>query len=658
MPATSRVPLRVELVDGGGSVDGDLIGPGFIVASTLAVLEQTTTPGAVGWVHGDTAANNGGYFRENTQWTKVLDLSPSGYDAGDITVSTSGFAGGRLEDAGNVQSLAAVLNGLTLGNTIAEVLAALATTDPAGSINAGRLPALPPLLGTLQHLLISGGRRVVGTDSPVLIGGTLQQNPGSASNITGITSWGPSTDKISGAVTGPVYVRLRIAKADFPTFPALSELSNYVLTARPSGDPNSPEASGAFAAITQIVVTDATYWYAYVRVNADYPVDPDVYLQIITPAEWRGRPAPGLVDPESLDAEAAATGEQIPQRASDTVWRWIGAPATWSRVGDTGAIPFAKLPHNSVRILADGSGTGITVATSNTTRRNTLTGFSPAFDLDTRANQSGIIEIEARLSITTRSANVGFGPGLEQTYSLEGFTFAQTLIASTAWSAGDDNGVLIESVDIYAGTVLLGTLSLYLAKDAANETGYYLTYDPDSSAPSTSNFALSNVVESAFVAQEGTSNTPTWTTLLDYNPSGGYALMRRQGNELPAGQDFSPALTAEHDDEILHIQFQISNGSSNAGRIWSMPLEIKCSDWRLGTPGSASGVDMSNVPIDASWTAGAFISDNEAGRPGDSPAGSDSWARVAIYKGFNGRIAFCLAAADTFIQRVRVRRHT
>ena len=169
----------------------------------------------------------------------------------------------------------------------------------------------------------------------------------------------------------------------------------------------------------------------------------------------------------------------------------------------------------AVTQLMDGAGIGITVANSGQLQRNSLTGFTPTFDLDDAEHQAGIFQVKATLRFSTRSANtIGFDqdsadPLIET--RVTGFAFASAVRASTAYAGSADNGIEIGEATIYNGAAILGVVKLLLAKDGNNVLGYYLSYAPSSGSV---NFALPMTIEAAFIHNDGPVPTPPVTTSL------------------------------------------------------------------------------------------------------------------------------------------------
>ena len=144
----------------------------------------------------------------------------------------------------------------------------------------------------------------------------------------------------------------------------------------------------------------------------------------------------------------------------------------------------------AITTLADGPGTGITVTSAGQVKRDPLTGFAPAFDLSA-ANQSGIIEIEATLDISTRApAAVGFDAAAGTRTRIQGWTHASRVLAASAYSGSSDEGVEIGRAAAFNGSTELGSIKYLLAKDGSDNLGYYLSYEPKDGTGS-QNFAIS-----------------------------------------------------------------------------------------------------------------------------------------------------------------------
>ncbi len=157
-----------------------------------------------------------------------------------------------------------------------------------------------------------------------------------------------------------------------------------------------------------------------------------------------------------------------------------GSVSRWAESDSTDTIPPNKLPAAATQSLHAGPGNGLTINSSGqAARRSSLTQFTPAFNLANRDKNLGIITVQAKLRLTRRFVDtIGFDQRTpaRRGIALEGMAFASAVKADTAYSATANNGEKIGEAVIYNGATTLGTVSLYVARDANNALGYYLTY--------------------------------------------------------------------------------------------------------------------------------------------------------------------------------------
>ena len=184
-----------------------------------------------------------------------------------------------------------------------------------------------------------------------------------------------------------------------------------------------------------------------------------------------------------------------------TVVRTPGTPVDWAEFGNTDDIPLTKIPvmdnahlpalidedkiprhiTRSVNLL-DGAGTGLIISSSGAPAYAAPTGMTTAFDLDDASNQAGTLQVEGIISMSNRLSNtIAFNQAANQddavtTTTISGITFLNSVRMSTVYNSPANLGVLIGSATVYKGTSELGTLSLYISRDANNVMGYSLVY--------------------------------------------------------------------------------------------------------------------------------------------------------------------------------------
>ena len=137
--------------------------------------------------------------------------------------------------------------------------------------------------------------------------------------------------------------------------------------------------------------------------------------------------------------------------------------------------------------LGDGPGVGTFFSSLNGVHRSTFTLFSPTFDLDTAANQHGLVIGRVTLTLSGRSStSTGFTDGHDTVHRFGGFVSYRDVVAASALfnasaartSGGLAGGVALDSVDYYDATTPAGDVTVYIARNANNELGYYYEYAP------------------------------------------------------------------------------------------------------------------------------------------------------------------------------------
>ena len=215
-----------------------------------------------------------------------------------------------------------------------------------------------------------------------------------------------------------------------------------------------------------------------------------------------------------------ATMEAVGWYIYDTDTEWTlkpGVAAPWAVQGQPEPRTLLAITQ-----LHDGTATGLSVPDPQTGTRTAGAPvlFSPAFDLDDDDHQTGIVELEATLTIATPAAPSSYSftslsSNNDAVRSIEraGFAFASTLRDTTAYSSSAENGVKIGAdVPVYSSSTHVGNLRLFVAKNASNELGYYTTWTNVGTGSTAVSFGLD--IEGVFLHQDGVapSNLPTTCT--------------------------------------------------------------------------------------------------------------------------------------------------
>ena len=203
-------------------------------------------------------------------------------------------------------------------------------------------------------------------------------------------------------------------------------------------------------------------------------------------------------------------GNQInvkPGTAFRTTSKW-GISPIYSTSGNLDSASSTASPaHNVLTELYSGV-TGMSLATTNGAQRQSLTGFSPNFRLtDTDV---GIILSSTDWSIPSHST---VQLSLRSETHVVDQTFLSTLRTSVAYDGSADTGVEISKAELWTGSgvsspVKIGDISLYIAKNSANDVGFYFSF-----APATPGYNTAGQIYCNFSASLVRSDVPPSPTL-------------------------------------------------------------------------------------------------------------------------------------------------
>ena len=320
--------------------------------------------------------------------------------------------------------------------------------------------------------------------------------------------------------------------------------------------------------------------------------------------------------------------------ASENTRAWRASHAT-GRLGTTA--------------LADGPGAGLFISSLTATRPSAFTLFSPTFDLDDAANQHGLALGSVTLTLSGRSSqSIGFGDGNDSVHRFAGFISYRELAQSTVYQAGTHLGVALDSVDFYDATTKSGTVTVYLARNAANQLGYHYVYTPESGYVGSGHTNVASTLE-VFYEHSGTfvlpATTRTVETLVDYQTS--FAIGTSAQIEEVSGATLSRVLTSADDEKDLEIDYVLYQTTPGAGvnrDTWGVPIRMLGEDWRTAR-NSIDGTALSaSSGIGTLWQIAGQ-------RLGHASVG---WTRGVLAKTADNKPAFAIDPAGG-IARVRMR---
>ena len=181
--------------------------------------------------------------------------------------------------------------------------------------------------------------------------------------------------------------------------------------------------------------------------------------------------------------------------------QWIltpGSPAEWAQLGNPAIIPRDKLP-NILDALLNQSGNGQSVTAGTLDNYGGFNTLTPNFKTNLSAN-AGMLFVSGNMRLQTLFSNLTINliPGTQ--FEFTGRTVAD-VNASTAYAANMTNGVPVYRFNVYNSNTLCGTHTMYFAKDASSNLGYYWHYDGDDC--SNTNWAVLITMTKTHLAQRG-----------------------------------------------------------------------------------------------------------------------------------------------------------
>lgn len=161
-----------------------------------------------------------------------------------------------------------------------------------------------------------------------------------------------------------------------------------------------------------------------------------------------------------------------------------GSAVYWAQPGYEGTIPPALFPSHNVQALFDGAATTLSITSAITSVVGQARYFSPVFDLDDADKQDGFFVFGATLRMTRRDVTtMGFGIARATEARFNGIVTPVDLRAASPYAVGAANGVIVDSIGVYDGAALQGTLELReIRRSSTNAAGYAWTYAAESGA--------------------------------------------------------------------------------------------------------------------------------------------------------------------------------
>ena len=430
---------------------------------------------ATGWAYQQTTTR----FSENTGSVRVAVYSDTNYGtqqkirSANAWVQVTGATGGGLSQAevdaridarrpnpftnADETKLDGIENNATADQTPAEIVTGLEGLTGGDRLSASAVRGIEDGLSEKHQEIVdsfSGGTYTQSTPDAQI--GEVRSSSSGSTIPTGI-AWGITTLTQAGQISNG-WVQLRILKAD------KDDLASFRLVV---GQTNYPATSWRFVADSapaqiwayyeQQVPTIADGTVLIVERKQRLRMDEDVRIGTL--------PA---VHPSYYGTEDSA---------DDIGYHLLEG---YSVAGTDNRIPLSRLPFED-ETLHTGATANFQITTTQVSNRQPLQLFSPAFDLDDTDNQTGVFALQSTLGFASRTSTaIGWTQAqapVVVTAMLSGRAFATALRASSVYAAaGTRQGLEIWSQTIWHGTTSLGVLRLVLARNAANQVGFYFDW--------------------------------------------------------------------------------------------------------------------------------------------------------------------------------------
>ena len=410
-----------------------------------------------------------------------------------------------------------------------------------------------------------------------------------------VTAVNDATITVGGGGTGAVVP----SGNSFPANPTVGDRFNLLVNVTQTGfeivTPVTANLSGVTAARANLSDTSTLISYPSGATHAPYrnrtayvkvPNRPDPTMVIVNGTSYpvtsaglpntfilTGSTATTLVVGTPATVNVTYTGGQVlhPDIQFDPseyeyagIMGWIHAPTSWT---ESELIALIQRTRDvqvvaGIDVLHRGPGIGLSIASANSDATGQLQLVSPTFDLDDADKQHGELILEARFNMTNRSSNlISFDEGSTSQDTaitmtrVADLTFASDVRNSTTFLFSQPgNGVVTGSADVFKSGNKLGDITLYLAKNASNQLGFYLHWDGDAGSDS---FALNLELDIVFSPTDVPSGTAAPVVLWDVTNTG--TLPQYGFITLPS---ISRALTAADDNRT--VRFEIAATSTNA----------------------------------------------------------------------------------------------
>ena len=464
---------------------------------TLSELNAVSSPqaGELGVVYGDTPANNGVYFRTNTAWSRIADLTPATIPA-DRLPQASGSASGII-NAAEYAKINSAIDGADLHNTPALFNSSLASDDAvllddasvtsgselkeisiaeldkrwkqttdSGSVPLSHLPANTQIV---SRAVQSGGNRPW-PDNNIQFCGPPRLTRYSQSDIATIAaSCGTSTTRTSGFLMTPAYFVMRFRITAYPNQPSLTDVPKLRAGYSDTESGLAPVVPGD---LTTLGSSDG-WWYFETSARLPAAV-PGFVVEIDEPTTLDLDLAPNTVTPADLRFAPGANQD--------------GRAITIENDNE-----FGSQFINDTRQLYNGPLTGIPV--TNATGTSALARNNLTESLNLNSEPHGIIAGAWTPSLATRSSNSITFHNSTDTITVNFTSTIEAIAREPIYNGSNQFGYILATTDILFGATQLGDAVLYAARHGDGSVSLVERYEAQTGHTQSVNFNIPSRLE-------------------------------------------------------------------------------------------------------------------------------------------------------------------
>ena len=322
-----------------------------------------------------------------------------------------------------------------------------------------------------RALQVSGNVPWPSGNTTIEIAGPISQT--AATSIQSGTTW---SDTISIDASGaqfyqsPANFLIRFDISEYATLPTIADLANAGVRI---GHQNSSRVQQITSLTAISVPADPNHLYAAAAIPSK-PAGDGLILEMYRKLTIDIDLAPNTVAPADLIMDDA---DRVNLRALLY-----------------GAGKFTSTILRTQRDLINGNITGLTVTSASSNSAISRTNFTSTLDLDDEPH--GEIGYTFTLTMNTGFTSLGFDAAGLKTITYSGNTSVDAIGRFDPYNGTTNLGETVAIIDCYNGSVTLGAILIYIARNAADNRAFIvMRYVADTGHTDSSNFSISAVAE-------------------------------------------------------------------------------------------------------------------------------------------------------------------